>query len=647
MQYHVSQHGQNLGQLSVEEIRQRRQSGELGPEAHLWQQGMAGWLPIDRVLTPPALPPALPPLRTAAPVAPAKARSALWVWLAVIASLAVCIGLVVLAGWWSLKLQQKFRAAAVAAAASAEKSAAATAQTVPEPAFDLENDFPGTDRDGVSLVRLIAARPESRTQRSRSATERAFRAHQYQEAYVRDGVPCADPAMEAAAREFYELWLDKRFGLSANFSDAAALRLNELQTKLDTASPPVADALLRHTLTLNAYPAREARARALDEVLALYAKSRHRPYPRFNATVELANALGEKSPRIAELDEAALGYLRAALEAGHLLPSDQETLGESLSLGWGSRFRARNIDALHALVLAQGPSWAWLERVLAGEAHVQAAWAARGSGYANTVNEQGWAIFAERLTQADTCYTEAWRLAPERALAPSRLIYVAMGRSREEEMVRWFERALDAQIDYPNAWSNFGFALRPRWHGSHNAMLRLARVALDAKRYDTTIPLQVNELLSDFHQDLKLPFGQHLYAHPALWPMIREMYEGYIAAPDRVGKEASWRCEYAIAAYLAGRLDVARAQLDAVGWKTGSGNLSGWQADVSGAYAAIGALTGPDAVRVREAEEAWRGDKRVAAVEIYRALLETTSDEHTRELAQLRIRQQNEAATKE
>lgn len=643
MDYHVAHQGQNLGVLPLDEIRRRRHTGALGPDAKLWQPGLTDWTPIDQILGAP-----LPAARTVSASRPFR-----WLWFGVVLGVFVIVGC--LTAWWIVRNSQhspnfiaqpaptntptapvKKRSASSSpdpAVIAAEKAAAEAA------ARERIADFPGTDRDGTSLVRIIAPRPDSRTYLTRLPADRAFRVRQYQQAYLRDGTPAPDPATEIQVREFFELWLDYHFSHAAAFSFESAQRRNQLQTQLYLASPPLPDALLQHTLVLNAELPREARARALENVLSLYANSAHRPYPRFNATIELANALGKDSPRLTELDQAALAHLRAALTAGHLIPDDQEILAESLVVGWAKRFSKRNSAALHELFEAQGPDWAWLSLVIDGELHLDAAWAARGGGYADTVTPAGWTTFAEELTAADAAYTAAWRLAPTRPLAPARLTYIAMGRSREDEMVRWFERTLDAQIDFLEVWASFTHALLPRWHGSHLALLRLARFSLDTRRFDTLVPYQITRIVDRLQDDLKLPFEQHLYAHPDVWPLYREMYEGYIAAPDRRGIERVWRCDYAVLAYLAGHLDVARAQLEAVAWQTAPASLEGWNADTTGAFAAIGALTGPDAARVRTAEDYWKANQRPPAAEIYRSLLETSPNPHTRELAQLRLRQ--------
>src|SRR4051812_23951915 len=64
MSYHLHHNGQELGVFPLEELRRRRQSGELTGAELLWKEGMPDWQTLDSVLaeagmaaTPPALPP--------------------------------------------------------------------------------------------------------------------------------------------------------------------------------------------------------------------------------------------------------------------------------------------------------------------------------------------------------------------------------------------------------------------------------------------------------------------------------------------------------------------------------------------------------------------------------------------------------------
>ncbi|MCW0220606.1 MAG: DUF4339 domain-containing protein [Prosthecobacter sp.] len=50
MTYHISRQGQQLGQLTEEDIRSRLQRGELSPADLCWKEGMSNWQPLGQTL---------------------------------------------------------------------------------------------------------------------------------------------------------------------------------------------------------------------------------------------------------------------------------------------------------------------------------------------------------------------------------------------------------------------------------------------------------------------------------------------------------------------------------------------------------------------------------------------------------------------
>ncbi|MDH7501935.1 MAG: hypothetical protein QHJ82_04360 [Verrucomicrobiota bacterium] len=79
------------------------------------------------------------------------------------------------------------------------------------------------------------------------------------------------------------------------------------------------------------------------------------------------------------------------------------------------------------------------------------AWKARGSGWANTVTPEGWKGFEDHLAKARAALTQAWKLHPQRPLAPCCMVTVAMGDSDANETRIWFDRAIEGQIDLQTA----------------------------------------------------------------------------------------------------------------------------------------------------------------------------------------------------
>src|SRR4051812_31358464 len=56
MNYHLHSHGRDLGVFLLDELRRRRQSGELSGAESVWTEGMSEWQPLDAILSAPVAP---------------------------------------------------------------------------------------------------------------------------------------------------------------------------------------------------------------------------------------------------------------------------------------------------------------------------------------------------------------------------------------------------------------------------------------------------------------------------------------------------------------------------------------------------------------------------------------------------------------
>jgi hypothetical protein len=142
----------------------------------------------------------------------------------------------------------------------------------------------------------------------------------------------------------------------------------------------------------------------------------------------------------------------------------------------------------------------WMLAMIGGRYHIDAAWAARGSGWANEVTPQGWQDFAKHLAEARTCLAKAMQLAPAYPEAAAELIVVSMGQQDGQER-RWFDRATAAQIDYFPAYRKLRYALLPRWGGSYEQLVALADDCRKSGRYDTSVPYEAIHIIWDIVED--------------------------------------------------------------------------------------------------------------------------------------------------
>lgn len=71
------------------------------------------------------------------------------------------------------------------------------------------------------------------------------------------------------------------------------------------------------------------------------------------------------------------------------------------------------------------------------------AWDARGSGWANSVTEEGWKLMEERLKVAEAAATKAWEMDPQCLRAATAMLGVELGQGKGQAvMERWFRRAV-------------------------------------------------------------------------------------------------------------------------------------------------------------------------------------------------------------
>jgi hypothetical protein len=129
--------------------------------------------------------------------------------------------------------------------------------------------------------------------------------------------------------------------------------------------------------------------------------------------------------------------------------------------------------------------------MLRGRLEIDLAWQARGSGWSKDVTPEGWKGFSEHLGKAGEILRMTWQQDPQRPEAAAAMITVAMGgHAAPDETARlWFERSVQAQMDYPEAFRKMLHVLKPRWGGSHARMLAFGETCLATERFDTDVPL--------------------------------------------------------------------------------------------------------------------------------------------------------------
>ena len=595
MNYRMRHQGEDLGVFSLDELRQRRESGELTGSEYIQAEGKNDWQPLDLVLQQGyrVVPPPLPPSVSRGGPKPG------FIGLMITGGVIVFICLVSFFGYMIVNFQRGYQAAIRSGRGQR-----------------------GWDQSSTQGV-TVASQPviwttNTLTERDTQRRAREFRIRQWLDGYKKWGRH--NPASDAEATLFLRVWIDRNYGgPEATNKMSLAAESERLANDPNCTDPLVLTVAADESL--NVYDM----IHRFERALAIYPKTDYRAYSRLYATVRLMGWLDNGSDRAGALDTSALELLPKCFADGSFTPADQQDIAEIFVYGWGDNFFEHNGAAVCQIVHQQGPAYHWLALVLDGENDINEAWKARGDGYADSVTQEGWEGFNANLAKARKALTDAWKLKPDYPLAPCRMMTVALGESSSSirEMRVWFDRTLADQIDYDGAWSEMRWGLRPRWYGSHAAMLALGRTAIKTGRFDTEVPYQFFHCVADVESELDLPPGRHIYGRSDIWPEFQKMYAGYINAPaqSRWGYLNHWRSAYAVAAYFAGKYGVARKQLEALNWQSAPASLRGWSVDLSLMPLEVAARTGPLGAKVSAAESAYAAGNVESAYKQYNDLL--------------------------
>ncbi|HYG33729.1 MAG TPA: DUF4034 domain-containing protein, partial [Clostridia bacterium] len=581
------------------------------------QEGMASWEPLDKVLqksglgVPDSVKP--PPIPATARKAGAN-RNVPW---GVVVGLS--LGVIAFIGFGIMGV-------VVARQVSQTVKAGKVGQTV---TGAKQTQYTGDGAGAEAAGRPIILSTNTLSQADVHKRGRAFRERQYLEAYRKHG-PHSEP-WDAEALQLIESWIAHNYGGGATNLPSSFELADKLASKSGCEDPLILTVASAVAIELH------EKTRRLERAVAGFEKSPYPAYPKLFAIVSLASELHRQDARDPKLDERAVRYLEQALSDGSLQPGDEEEIAEILLGGWATGFFRHNAPVVRA-VIEKAKGFTWLALVLDGEHYKTAAWEARGSGWANSVSDEGWKGFSDNLAKARTALTKAWKLHPNRVLAPALMISVAMGDSDEEEMRLWFDRSVQAQMDYSHAWNSLRWGLRPRWHGSHEALLALGARAIDTKRFDTDVPRNFFMSVKSIENDLELAPGEHIYGREDVWPHMQRMYEGYIAEPSQAQSQSGWRSTYSVIAYLAGKYEISRQQLEAIDWKPEGNSLTAYDKELSLMPLEVAARTGKAASQVTRAEAAYDQGNATQAIKIYSELGASAEiDEKTQEFARCRL----------
>ena len=362
---------------------------------------------------------------------------------------------------------------------------------------------------------------------------------------------------DAAAVKFAEDSIAAWLGSEADSEERAELAVRGRKLLQDGCDDPVVryyTAEAEHAVRPNLKATASEYRRVLEQL------EKDRRYPRAFASRVARSLEGTSTETDRGLEEKIVALTREGFEEGSYAGKDDvifvgEVVGASTHLD-------RTGDATEKMVreLKDLPEWA--RRTILGKIEIHRAWEARGSGWADSVKEEGWKGFGRSLDQARAELVAAWKLRPDQPYAAKEMITVTMGgEAVEGESLRlWFDRTVQARFDFLPAYDAFGWALRPRWGGSHEEMLAFGRACLATKRLETDVPRFFRNMIDAIasEQDEAAEY----YRRAAVADEVMAMHRQLVAAPTGANNLKFRLSDFLVDAWICRRFDDTRKALD-------------------------------------------------------------------------------------
>jgi hypothetical protein len=129
-----------------------------------------------------------------------------------------------------------------------------------------------------------------------------------------------------------------------------------------------------------------------------------------------------------------------------------------------------HLDRLHTWIGTKTNSIT--ARMALADALISYAWKARGSGYANTVTQDGWKLMGKRLAESVQAVKDAATLPEQCPRRWSSLMSAALGLGVEKPQYEaLYKKAVGSETNFAAGYcSSMAYYLLPRWHGAPGEM---------------------------------------------------------------------------------------------------------------------------------------------------------------------------------
>lgn len=328
--------------------------------------------------------------------------------------------------------------------------------------------------------------------------------------------------------------------------------------------------LLRYSELQEGPNAQLERARGLVEVARAVHGTRHHPIFKFLAANRAAWNVRDADRR------ASRKYLDAMANV-HMEDVVRDTNGSPTIIagylkGW-VRFASSAAWTDWVMgdtekLLAENWAGSALYHGVMADVEVKRAWDARGSGYANTVKDEGWRKMEAHLAAAEAHLDKAWKMDPFNPELPKIGLTLEMGQGKGRAVaLQWFQRAMTVDPNHYEACKALALYLEPKWHGSEAESLQFARQCVKSDAWGGLVPL----VLVDVHHSLARWKGQSegtaYWRQPQVWKDIQQAFEKFFRV-NRGVESRSYRHNYAEEAFRCGKYDVFLEQVAQFGGRT-------------------------------------------------------------------------------
>jgi tetratricopeptide (TPR) repeat protein len=199
-----------------------------------------------------------------------------------------------------------------------------------------------------------------------------------------------------------------------------------------------------------------------------------------------------------------------------------------------------------------------LRLALDGDYYLNSAWVARGHGESNTVSNQGWQLFGQRIQQAQQILESAYAQYPDEPAISDLMLVVALGGFDRDAMEKWFQRAIKADPNDYTAYLNKAWYLQPRWYGTVEDEWKFAQECAATQNWPYNIPM----VLIIGLDDVAAVGDEDIFTREDVWKLTESVYRKYLDLHPRCTR---YRTDFLKDAYSGHHQDVVAEQFKILG----------------------------------------------------------------------------------